>query len=221
MVSDALREDKLAVTPEVQAALGVIRELSLLSLTMVASHAEVIFPDEEVKVAKSRKSATRARLKPSTKKEGRAKKGREISERKTGSETFAGLLIERITAQFPSRKRTVTKKEILTITKKASAVKKAIAAEKFPPRQAKFTRDEASRIIIRVLTTPRSNFKPEKSYNRARLMNRFGFNPKKLDELSNLAGFDWGKNPTVDTATALQIRGLAQLEKTSGRGKKR
>ena len=218
MVSDAVREDKLAVTPEVQAALGVIRELSLLSLTMVAAHAEVIFP-EEVGAAKS------VRQKPSTAfvaGEVKARgKSQEVSERKTSSKTFGDLLIERITAQFPSGKRTVTKKEIAAIAKKTSAVKKAIAAEKLPARQAEFTRNEASRIIMRVLTTPRKDFKAEKAYNRTQVINRFGISPKQLDELSSLAGFDWEQNPTVDAATALQIRGLAQLDKTSSKRRKK
>lgn len=127
------------------------------------------------------------------------------------------MLKVRIGSRLAPDKAEITKAEIIKVAKKRSAVTKAIAAEGLPSRQANFARDEAISVITRVLTTPRKDFQHGSTYDKSRLRVSFKIDPKKLDELSDAAGFDWSQNSTVDSNTALAIRGLAQLDKPSKR----
>lgn len=133
-----------------------------------------------------------------------------------GPKTFGGLLRAKIDNELlPANNGSFTKSEIFEAAKNKKAVRKAASAEGFDPRKTRFTRQEAINILYRVFTTPSGAFKKkQESFSVQEIrVSFFPTNSGLLSQLIDKIGYDWTQNPTIDYQTAMELRGLAQLEK--------
>jgi hypothetical protein len=79
-----------------------------------------------------------------------------------------------------------------------------------------FSREEAIKIVkLALIESNRINASRER-YTRPELMQCFGTNASRLDSWGEQTGYNWKANPTMDTKTAMAIRGLAAIDRLLG-----
>ncbi len=79
--------------------------------------------------------------------------------------------------------------------------------------KGELTYEEAVDMVYQFLTTPTSLFKIKEGYDKSRLINSFHLFGGGLNGWSEQIGFVWEKGMTVSHDTAMQVRGLAQLDR--------
>jgi len=127
--------------------------------------------------------------------------------------TFAELLRIRIDEALPEGKDDFRRDELREFLQNNRGTSRAIVAAGFSKSRYRFSRDQATQIIWRYLTTSRRRFVVRESYDRNQVRTTFFLgNVKLLNELSAIVGHDWSRQQTVDYQTAMQLRGLALLE---------
>lgn len=139
----------------------------------------------------------------------------ELSSLHEGPRTFGELLREKIDSQLlPPDKDSFKKSELFEAAKNKGAVRKAAAAEGFKAQKNIFTREETMQILYRFFITPAGNFKNIKeSYSLQEIRKSFPMTEASINALSQEINYDCAQNPTIDYQTAMELRGLVNLEK--------
>lgn len=132
-----------------------------------------------------------------------------------GPQTFGELLRSRIENDLlPKDKDFFRKSEIYKIAMNASGVRKAALAEDIPPKKSKLTREQVIIILYRLFTTPAGSFKNrQESYSLQEFKKSFPQTGDLVNRFSQEINYDWQKNPKIDYETAMEIRGLIELDK--------
>jgi len=129
--------------------------------------------------------------------------------------TFAELLKLVAEKVLPSDQDVFPKTALQKLLGDRRKTSKAIAGEGLPKNQQDFNRKEAIGIVLRFLTTPNVRLLERESYTHAQIRCAFfqAISIGQLEKWSAEIGHDWTQNPTIDRQTAMQIRGLVQLDK--------
>ena len=130
--------------------------------------------------------------------------------------TFGELLRAKIDSELlPTGRDVFPKSEIFEAARNRELTRKAAVAEGFKPHKHNFTREETIQIIYRVFTTPSGAFKKRQEFFSLQDIKASFFPTHRdlLNQLNSAINYDWSQNPTVDYQTAMEIRGLVQLQR--------
>lgn len=132
-----------------------------------------------------------------------------------GLKTFGDLLRAKIDGKLlPKDNDSFAKSEIFEVAKDTSGVRRAALAEGISAHQRKLTREQVIKVLYRFFTTPPGHFrKKQESYSLQEFKKSFVRAGSLINELSQEINYDWTQNPTIDYQTAMELRGLVNLEK--------
>lgn len=209
----ALDDDGQVDVPSLIAAFDLNANLSQAVKQFLESRGQVVFQDGQSVQPPSDKNLDQSITALS---EIHDNEGKDEPNLPQGPKTFGELLRAKIERELlPTDKATFWKSEIFEAAKNRNSVKKAAKEEGFSVQKRRFTKEEAVQILYRVFITPSGKFKKKQKSLSLQEINSSFFPSHRdlLDQLSYEINYDWSQNPTVDYQTAMDLRGLAQLEK--------
>ena len=123
--------------------------------------------------------------------------------------TFGELLTLKLDKALPDGQEQFTREDLRVIL---GGIKDSNSILK-KQKESMFNRETTVRILTEILTTPRSPLKNDRRFSRMELMLDFTVRASEIDRWSDDVGHVWSKEKTVDSATAVWIRGLGKLKK--------
>ncbi|MEK7559539.1 MAG: hypothetical protein AAB521_04500 [Patescibacteria group bacterium] len=126
--------------------------------------------------------------------------------------TFGELLERRVDDDLlPPGQDQFKASQLKSIVGNESGMRKA-ASQEGMKRMRSYSREEAVRIIKRLLRNPLGNLKKREYWTKQNITSSFPNVPvAKFEETIGQVEYDWKKRPTVDHETAMEIRGLIVL----------
>ncbi|MBI2031072.1 MAG: hypothetical protein HYT08_00480 [Candidatus Levybacteria bacterium] len=200
-ISETIDANPSDQIPEITAALQFTEDTSRLARTMIEAHGGVIFSRDEINHQPISDPS------PTT---PRGEGTKPVSDR---PKTFAELLKLRIdTKLLPFGHASFTLQELEDISGSKQGVKKAKKKSGFKKEKRFFSREETIELLQALFSTPVQKGPRKEQYSKLNVIQNITRAPK-LNELSAEIEFYWKKDTQIDHDTAMQIRGLVQLDK--------
>ncbi len=198
-ITQALKNGSVDL-PAVIAALELNGQFSATMQSFLEHQGQVVFSKEQSVQPTVTDNSEKSRYEPSL---------------PEGPKTFGELLRAKIDNELlPADKDSFTKSDIFEAARDTSGIRRASLAEGISAYKSKLTREQVIKIIYRFFTTPQAHFKKRQdSYSLQEFKKSFVKAGNLISELSQEINYDWSQNPTVDYQTAMELRGLVNLEK--------